>query len=131
MATLTCLQSGMLIVGNGESILFWKDRWLEGKTIAETAPNWFQTIPKRIVKTRTVAQALSNRRWVTDIRGRLIVEVVMVYLLLWDQLDGVQLQQDTPDQYIWKLTQSGLYSSKSAYEAFFVGSIKFIPWKII
>ena len=55
----------------------------------------------------------------------------MEYLLLWDQLDGVHLNQDTLDQHRWKLTQSGIYTSKSAYEALFVGSIKFIPWKRI
>lgn len=56
------------VIGNGETILFWKDRWLEGKTMDEIVPNLFQTIPKRIIKTRTVAHALPNRRWVSDIR---------------------------------------------------------------
>ncbi|XP_066333406.1 uncharacterized protein [Miscanthus floridulus] len=65
------------------------------------------------------------------IRGGLSVEVLMEYLLLWDQLDGVHRNQDTPDQHLWKLTQSGIYTSKSTYEALFIGSIKFIPWKRI
>lgn len=41
------------------------------------------------------------------------------------------LQHEVPDQYRWKLTQSGVYTSKSAYAAFFVGTIKFAPWKRI
>ena len=45
------------VVGNGETILFWKDRWLDEKIMAEIAPNLFQTIPKKVVKSRTVAQA--------------------------------------------------------------------------
>jgi hypothetical protein len=32
-----------------------------------------------------------------------------------------------PDQHIWKLTQTGSYSSKSAYAAIFVGANKFGP----
>ena len=41
------------IVGNGEEILFWKDRWLDGHTLAEIAPNLFRTVTKRTVKRRT------------------------------------------------------------------------------
>jgi len=117
------------IVGNGEEILFWKDRWLDGHTLAEIAPNLFKTVPKRIVNRRTVAQALQNRSWVHDITGALTVEVLVDYLLIWDMVDGVVLQQNVADHYKWKLTQHGSYSSKSAYEAFFMGSIKFGPWK--
>jgi hypothetical protein len=49
------------IVGNGVEILFWKDRWLDGHTLVELAPNLIKTVPKRTFK-RTVAQALKNRR---------------------------------------------------------------------
>jgi hypothetical protein len=45
------------IVGNGEEILFWKDRWLDGHTLAEIAPDLFKTVSKRTIK-RTMAQAL-------------------------------------------------------------------------
>ena len=119
------------VVGDGESILFWTDRWLNGGTLAELAPNVFRTVPKRVRKSRTIAQALQNRGWVQDIRGALTVQVLMEYLQVWDLMDGVILQQGVPDQFRWKLSQSGSYSSKTAYAACFVGSIRFPPWKRI
>jgi hypothetical protein len=84
------------VVGNGESILFWTDRWLNGSTMAELAPNLLRAIPKWVVNSRTVAQALQNRSWV------------------WGLLDGVVLQQGIHDQFRQKLNQSGVYRSKSA-----------------
>jgi hypothetical protein len=86
------------IVGNGESTLFWSDRWLNGKTIAELAPNLIQLVPPRVMKRRTVAQALQNRSWVNAIRGALTVPVITEYLLIWDQVDGFVLQPDVQDK---------------------------------
>jgi hypothetical protein len=74
---------------------------------------------------------LNRSSWVHDIRGALTVAVLHEYLLIWDMMDGITLCQDVPDLYNWKLTHHEVYSSKSAYEAFFVGSIKFGPWKKI
>jgi hypothetical protein len=93
-------------------------------------------VPKRIIKTTTVAHALNNHGWVKDIRAALSVQVLVEYLQIWNLVDGVILLQDTPDQFHWKLTQSGIYSSKSTYVAFFQGTIKKIlkedsPWKRI
>ena len=70
------------IVGNGEKIQFWTDRWLNGHTLAELAPNLFNAVPKRTAKRRTVAQALQNRKWVDDIRGARTVPVLVEYLQL-------------------------------------------------
>ena len=120
MATIT-------IVGNGEKILFWTDRWLDGHTLDEIAPNLFNTVPKRLTKRRTVAQALQNNRWVGDIKGARTVQVMYEYLQIWDIVENIVLQQDTPDQYKWKLSQSGSYNSKSAYAAFFEGSVRIGP----
>jgi hypothetical protein len=114
------------IVGNGEHILFWTDRWLDGHTMAEISPNLIKTLAKRTAKRRTVAQAIQNRSWVGDIKGAHTIEVH-----IWDFVDGLLLQPDVQDHYTWKFSQDGTYSSKSAYGAYFVGTIKFGPWRRI
>ena len=64
------------IMGNGEKILFWKDRWLDGHTIAEVAPNLVKSVHKQTAKRRTVARALLNQKLVEDIKGDLTVKVL-------------------------------------------------------
>jgi hypothetical protein len=58
-------------------------------TLAEIAPNLYKTVPKKVVRSRTVAKALNNRVWVSDIHGALTVPVLMDYLRIWDLLDRV------------------------------------------
>ena len=57
-------------VGNGENTLFWTDRWLLGTRLEDLAPSVFQAVPARVRKARTVAEALVDHSWVSDIRGR-------------------------------------------------------------
>jgi len=86
-------------VGNGQNTLFWTDRWLGGKTMAELALHLFQAIPKRIIKEHTVAEALVARRWVTDIRGALSVQILTEYLFLWDLVEGFSPQQNVTSMF--------------------------------
>jgi len=118
-------------VGSGEDTLFWTDRWLQGNSLAELAPNLVLAISKRARKQRTVFQALTNRRWVKDIRGALTVQVLVEYVKVWEMVDDVILQPGVPDHFRWRFTQSGQYSCKSAYQSFFLGTLKFGPWKRI
>lgn len=54
----------------------------------------------------------------------------MEYLQLWD-LVGVVLHPEIVDVHSWVHTSSGQYSTKSAYNQFFLGSITFEPWKCL
>ena len=78
-----------------------------------------------------LAEALSDGSWITDIKGALTLQVLTEYLQLWDLLSNFQLQPDVEDVHIWQFSASGQYSTKSAYEALFIGATGFRPWERI
>jgi hypothetical protein len=51
-----------------------------------------------------------------------------LYLYIWELAYGSILQRGVVDQYRWKLITSGECNSKSAYNAFFMGRVCFLPW---
>jgi hypothetical protein len=59
------------------------------------------------------------------------VQVLLEFLNLCDLIDEVPLQPGVEDTHIWRLSTSGKYSAKSAYNAFFQGSIPFNAWEHI
>jgi len=78
-----------------------------------------------------VFDAITDGSWISDIRGALSVQVLIEYIHLWELLSDVELQPEVEDLHIWKFTASGLYSTKSAYEALFIGATQFDPWERI
>jgi hypothetical protein len=118
-------------VGDGANTLFWKDRWPEGKNVQEIAPHVYALISKRVVERRSVQKALINAKWIEDIRGSVSLEALMDYLKLWDIISEVELQVGVQDTHIWKLSNSGQYTAKSAYDAPFQGAILFRPYERI
>jgi hypothetical protein len=49
----------------------------------------------------TVAEALSNRRWVRDITGGLSTPALAQYLQLWDLTGTISLTAGQADKVIW------------------------------
>jgi hypothetical protein len=103
------------------------DRWLDGNSISALATDLVAAVSKRSVGKRTVQEALANLQWVWDIEGQLSVQVLRDFWWLWDLLDGFHLMPGVPGQHSWTLKASGVYSSKSAYNAFFMGAVLFEP----
>jgi len=52
-------------------------------------------------------------------------------LELWDIISVVVLQEGVPDRHIWRLSTTGQYTAKSAYDALFQGAIRFEPYERI
>jgi hypothetical protein len=115
-------------MGNGRNTPFWSDRWLHGCTIVSLAPLVVDCVPPQIRKKRTVAEALEDDRWVSDIQGGLSGVGICEFLQLWDCIREFDLN-DQEDRHIWKLDASGSYSSKSAYRAYLFGCVTFEPWR--
>nr|AAM76349.1 hypothetical protein [Oryza sativa Japonica Group]AAP54822.1 hypothetical protein LOC_Os10g39250 [Oryza sativa Japonica Group] len=76
--------STFFVPGNGESMLFWSDQWIDGRSVASLAPDLLFVVPQRLPGSRTVASGLANNSYVSDIRGALTVPVISQFLLIWD-----------------------------------------------
>jgi hypothetical protein len=85
-------------------------------------------IPLRIQKKRTFEEALTNQQWILDISGGLSMVCLFEYLHIWDMMQEIELSNEE-DRHTWRFDQTGEFSSKSTYRAFFNGTITFEPWK--
>ena len=97
-----------------KALFFWSDRWLHDHSLQELAPNVLKCVPSKFRKTRSVAAALTDLTWVSDIKGALSWLGLTEYLDLWDALSGFVLNP-TEDIHHWKPESSGIFSTKSAY----------------
>ena len=101
--------------------LFWSDRWLHGQSLLDLAPCLCNVVDNRVRKQRTVAEALQNNCWVSDIKGALTVQVLIEYLRVWDLTHDIHLLTGHRDKLCWKWTADKIFSTSSAYSAFFIG----------
>jgi hypothetical protein len=96
----------------------------------DIAPLIAAAVLMKIKEVRTVQQALTSHFWVQDIQRNLSLAEIEQYLQLWEVIESFQLQNSN-DQHVWIFSNNGLYTSKSAYRAFFIGAESFEPWKRI
>nr|AAU93576.1 hypothetical protein [Oryza sativa Japonica Group] len=117
--------STFFVPGDGESMLFWTDNWIDGgRSVASLAPDLLFAVPQRL-RSRTVAFGLANNSWVSDIRGALTVPVISQFLLIWDAALRIELLSGVRDRLVWRWTSDQRYSARSAYQAFFFGQHSF------
>jgi hypothetical protein len=126
------------VVRDGASTLFWTYRWIQGKFVVDLAPELVAAVPARFRKLRTVHEKLSNGIWINDVRNDLSDIAFLQFTCIWTtvqdiQVQDIQLVPGVVDLHIWTPSSSGTFSSKSAYERFFVGAVNFEPadriWK--
>lgn len=105
-------------LGDGHLALFWTDRWNGPSSPAVMAPDLCKLIRASTRKLRTVAQALLNRAWISDIKGRLTIAALEQYILLWHSTAQCHLQPGVEDTFSWRWSASATYSARSAYRIF-------------
>lgn len=81
-------------------------------------------IRPRTRKTRTEAQALHNKTWIADIKGRLTIAALEQYIFLWHSAARRHLHTETEDIIKWRWSPSATCTARSAYRVFFEGSTR-------
>lgn len=89
--------STFTVIGDGNTALFWEDRWLLGSVVSDIAPNLAMLVSKRIKGHQAVRQGFANRQWARSITGGLTDTAVAEYLDLWEATENVILS-DQPDR---------------------------------
>jgi hypothetical protein len=112
-------------VGDGKTILFWKDRWIHGRTASEFAPEVAALVPTRRKNTRKVGDALIQNLWIQDITGDLTVEACTQCIVLWEEIDSVQRNTQEPDTFCWSGSKNGKYNAHDTYKRLCLGQIEF------
>ena len=102
--------------------MFWRDPWLQGRAFADLMPELFKFCTMRNL---TVAQALTDGKWMRHFRRDLSVQALHQFIKLHDMVENIQLREETQDTVTWRWTANGVYSASSAYELQFEGSTRF------
>ncbi|KAF8694252.1 hypothetical protein HU200_038390 [Digitaria exilis] len=103
--------STIISLGNGQRTRFWHDRWLQGKSPKEIAPDLYKLAWR---KNENVAASLTNGQWKRGLRHLSTTEEINQYVELRGLVREVQLG-DQPDDIAWRFSANGMYSSSSAY----------------
>lgn len=122
--------STFVVIGNGERTLFWEDRWLQGEGVADIAPCVYLLVPPRTRQRQTVRGGLHERSWANCLQGGMSMQAILDYLHLWRVVSNVQLTSD-PDRTVWRWSEDGTYSARSAYMKLHIGSAPFTSHRLI
>jgi hypothetical protein len=107
-------------IGDGTKASFWDSTWLADSPLRLSFPLLYAHSRR---KWRTVAQSLTDNRWVADLRHNLTTAILEEFLQVWRllRIANTVLQPGVPDTISWILTADGVYSAKSAYRVQFEG----------
>ncbi|XP_071681490.1 uncharacterized protein [Lolium perenne] len=106
-------------IGNGMATSFWSDSWA-GEPLRKQWPLLFE-VSRR--KNRMVADAINEDHWLTDLCGRISLDLLLDFVALRQVVQGCNIVPDTEDTFRRKST-SGVYSASSAYALQFDGSLQ-------
>ncbi|KAE8767550.1 disease resistance protein rga2 [Hordeum vulgare] len=107
------------IIGNGDTILFWEDKWLHVNRVQDMAPNIYEVTAPRKMASRIVRQAFQDKTWARDVGPNL--KNIEEYPMLWNRVAEVELHEERKDFIRWAQEANGNYSIRSTYATKFIG----------
>lgn len=108
-------------LGDGLKLSFWRDPWLDGRSLDILAPDLYKACTMRNL---SVYQALFEGKWLRHFKQNLTAAALNQFLLVYAKLENVQLRPGTLDTVVWRWSADGTYSATTAYKLQFEGSIR-------
>jgi hypothetical protein len=108
-----------VVIGNGQRCFFWLDKWINGKTIEDIAPDIYKIISPLARARRTVAQALQDASWIDDIRKSITINMFLQVIEICEVTSTIHLVPDEEDIWSWSWDAKGIFTTKSVYQAHF------------
>jgi hypothetical protein len=119
-------------VHSGKTAKFWTSSWIDGMSLPSMFPRLFEHCKK---ENRTVAEAMHNNTWISDLMHDVTTPIFGDYVMLWIMVEaaGFNPLDAADDQIIWTRAADGCYSAKSAYLLQFEGveSLGVIPLQVL
>ncbi|WVZ91839.1 hypothetical protein U9M48_037962 [Paspalum notatum var. saurae] len=107
------LRFGSFKVRDWSQVRFWEDIWLDSTPLRAQYPCLYNIArPKNITISEVLCSSPPNLSWRRDIVGPKLV----AWNLLLSCIANITLVQE-PDSFHWNLTQNGVFSVKSHYQA--------------
>jgi hypothetical protein len=103
-------------IGNGLRTLFWRDRWIDGRSAGDIAPSMIKKVKTRAYNARSVSAGLADSRWITDIEGVLTGPEASECITLWLAVQSVDRDMEAEDQFCWPWSRTGVYTARSTYK---------------
>ncbi|WVZ92280.1 hypothetical protein U9M48_038358 [Paspalum notatum var. saurae] len=101
--------------------------WLQGLAPKQIAPSCFNLAWRKNI---TVAKALQGNTWMRGFRRMTTDQELRQFVKLWRDIQNVHLSPQS-DSITWRLSLTGEYTAKSAYDAQFFGSYSAYQWEKI
>jgi hypothetical protein len=110
-----------ITLGNGKKTPFWQAPWLHGRKPIDVAPLIY-AVSKR--KNWKVSHAMNGEAWISKITldASFSLDHFSQFVDLWSLISTINLTPEVEDDITWRLTPSGNYTAKSAYELQLLGS---------
>jgi hypothetical protein len=108
-------------LGDGCKISFWNDPWLDGSSLASSAPDLFKHCTLRNLSVNT---ALIDGKWMRHFKRNLPPEALSQFLVVHARLAEIVLLPGVPDSISWRWTENQAYSTSSAYNIQFEGAVR-------
>ena len=111
--------STIVTIGDGKFAKFWSSSWAQGQTLKNMAPTLFKKAKRKNI---TVQKALQDNKWLEHISPVFSPTELHEYVLLWNAVQQVQLDESREDSIVWRWTADGEYTTKGAYRIQFQGT---------